>query len=94
MIEANIIVLTTPVYFYFMNAQLKTLIDRTIPRYANTTDRDKEAMDGTIKGLSGFLHCLPDSKEKGIVYENGTFGIGEIKNMPAMNEAYEFGKSI
>ena len=29
MVKADVIVLATPVYFYTMNAQLKTLIDRT-----------------------------------------------------------------
>jgi len=33
MIEADVIALATPVYFYSMNGQMKTLIDRTLPRY-------------------------------------------------------------
>ena len=33
MIAAQVIVLATPVYFYTMNAQMKTLIDRTVARY-------------------------------------------------------------
>ena len=32
MVEADVIVLATPVYFYTMDAQMKTLIDRTVPR--------------------------------------------------------------
>ncbi len=35
MIEADVIVLATPVYFYTMCAQMKTLIDRTLPRYTH-----------------------------------------------------------
>ena len=37
MVEADVLVLATPVYFYSMDGQLKTLIDRTLPRY--TEDR-------------------------------------------------------
>ena len=33
MIGADVIVLATPVYFYTMNAQMKTMIDRTCSRY-------------------------------------------------------------
>lgn len=33
MVNADVIVFATPVYFYTMDAQLKTLIDRTVPRY-------------------------------------------------------------
>jgi len=33
MIAADVIVMATPVYFYTMDAQMKTLIDRTVPRY-------------------------------------------------------------
>ena len=40
MIAADAIVLATPVYFYSMDAQMKTLIDRTVARY--TEIRDKE----------------------------------------------------
>ena len=33
MIRADVIVMATPVYFYTMNGQMKTLIDRTYARY-------------------------------------------------------------
>jgi len=33
MIAADVIVMATPVYFYTMNGQMKTLIDRTCSRY-------------------------------------------------------------
>lgn len=32
MVEADVIVLATPVYFYSMDGQMKTFIDRTVPR--------------------------------------------------------------
>lgn len=33
MVKADVIVLATPIYFYTMDGQLKTMIDRTVPRY-------------------------------------------------------------
>lgn len=33
MIDADVLVLSSPVYFYSIDAQLKTLIDRTVARW-------------------------------------------------------------
>lgn len=33
MVNADVIVMATPVYFYTMDGQIKTLIDRILPRY-------------------------------------------------------------
>ena len=40
MIAADVIVMATPVYFYTMNAQMKTLIDRTYSRYTEISNKD------------------------------------------------------
>lgn len=105
MIEADVIVMATPVYFYTMDAQMKTLIDRTCARYTEinnkefyfivtAADTNKEAMERTIEGFRGFTDCLEGAVEKGVIYGTGAWQIGEINNMPAMNEAYEMGKTI
>lgn len=36
MIAADVIVMATPVYFYTMSAQMKTLIDRCCARYTES----------------------------------------------------------
>lgn len=40
MITADVIVMATPVYFYTMDAQMKTLIDRTVARYTEIKIRN------------------------------------------------------
>ena len=76
MIDADVIVLATPVYFYTMNAQMKTLIDRTCSRYTEirnkefyfivtAADTDVSAMQRTIEGFRGFTSCLPGAGRKG-----------------------------
>ena len=40
LIGADVIVLATPVYFYSMDAQMKTMIDRCLPRYQEIRDKD------------------------------------------------------
>ena len=39
-VEADVIVMATPVYFYTMDGQMKTLIDRTVPRYEEIAGKD------------------------------------------------------
>ncbi len=103
MVGADVIVMATPVYFYTMSAQTKTLIDRCCAYYPDmkgkefyfiitAAEDDIAVMQTTVDGLRAFTHFLPDSKEKGIIYGIGAFGRGEIKALPAMDEAYAMGK--
>jgi multimeric flavodoxin WrbA len=105
MIEADVIVMATPVYFYTMCAQMKTVIDRTVARYTKinnkhfyfivaAADSNKAALERTIEGFRGFTSCLPGAKEKGIVYGAGAWEIGDILQSRAMKQAYEMGKAL
>src|SRR5574337_197247 len=78
MISADVIVMATPVYFYTMNGQMKTLIDRTYARYTQISNKEmyfimtaadsrKQAMERTLEGFRGFTSCLPSAREKGII---------------------------
>src|SRR5574344_2312856 len=40
MLNSDVIVLATPVYFYTMSAQLKTVIDRTVPAYERMSNKE------------------------------------------------------
>lgn len=105
MIAADVIVMATPVYFYTMDAQMKTLIDRTCARYTEirgkdfyfliaAAESDIPSMERTIEGFRGFTMCLEDVREKGIVYGVGAWKIGEIQRTTAVKEAYEMGCSV
>ncbi len=105
MVEADIIVMATPVYFYAMDGQMKTFIDRTVPRYTEITDKDfyfimtaadtdKQSLARTVEGFRGFTEdCLDGAREKGILYGVGAWQAGEIRNTPAMEEAYQMGRN-
>jgi len=105
MIAADVLVLATPVYFYSMNAQMKTLIDRTVAKYPSlgtkdvyiiiaAADSSKEAMERTIEGFRGFFACYSGMTEKGIIYGTGAWQAGDIKGSSAMDEAYAMGKNV
>lgn len=106
LVQADVIVMATPVYFYTMDGQMKTLIDRTVPRYTEISDKDFyfilsaadpdiSMMARTIDGFRGFTEdCLDNAHEKGIIYGTGAWNIGEIQGSPAMIQAYEMGRSV
>lgn len=103
--SADVIVLSSPVYFYNMTAQLKALIDRTYGHekdlsgkeffyIATSTDRDNESTDGVFEAFHGFARCLYGSVERGVIRGNGAWNRGDIDNHPAMRQAYEMGKEV
>lgn len=106
MVEADVIVMATPVYFYTMDGQMKTLIDRTVPRYEEiagkdfyfivaAADENKAMMQKTIDGFRAFTQdCLPDAHEKGIVYGLGAWQVGDIQGNPALQTAYDMGLNV
>ena len=103
--EADVIVLASPVYFYSIDAQMKTVIDRCFARWTEmknkefyyimtSADADIEAMKCTLECFRGFASCLSDSTEKGVLYGIGVYEAGSIKDLPIMEKAYNMGKSI
>lgn len=105
MIAADIIVMATPVYFYTMSAQMKTLIDRCCGLYTQMANKefcfivtaaedDQSKMERTIDTFQGFLDCLEGATIKGIVYGLGVWHKGEINDKPAMQKAYKMGFEI
>lgn len=105
MIEADVIVMATPVYFYNMSAQMKTLIDRTCPCYTQLGNKDyyilmtaaetqQEPMQHVVESFRGFFDCLENAHEAGIVYGLGVYEKNEIQGLPIMQEAYELGRQL
>ncbi len=105
MIEADVIVMATPVYFYTMDAQLKTLIDRCCARYTHITNKDfyfiataadgrRQALERTFDGLRGFTACLDNVREAGIIYGAGVWEKSDVQHTNLLKEAYETGKNI
>lgn len=104
-IAADVVALSTPVYFYCMNAQLKTVIDRSVMRWTEIKDKDfyliataaednDYAMEGTVKSFQGFLECLTNVREAGYILGKGVYDKGEITGKPIVEEAYRTGQNI
>lgn len=105
MIDADVIVLASPVYFYSIDAQLKALIDRTVARWTEVenkefyyivtmADEDISSADTTLACFRGYADCVEGAVEKGVIIGNGVYEIGEINGSPALKQAYNMGKNI
>lgn len=105
MVAADVIVMATPVYFYTMSAQMKTLIDRCCGRYTEMKNRtfcfivtaaedDRRKMERTVDTFQGFLDCLENPQVAGVVYGLCVWQVGDIAGHPALQEAYEMGKNL
>lgn len=105
MIDADVLVLASPVYFYSIDAQLKALIDRTVARWlevrnkemyyiVTAADGERAAADTTLACFRGYAECIDGAEEKGIIYGMGAYEKGEINGTVAPAEAYEMGRRI
>ena len=104
--DADVLVFATPIYYYEMCGQMKTMLDRANPLYpsdyafrdiyllATAADTDRGAMDGAIKGLEGWITCFEKARLAGTIFGGGADAMGTIQGNPALEEAYEMGKNI
>lgn len=105
MIDADVVVLATPVYFYDVSSQLKTLIDRCCARrreicgkdfYCIVTmaDKDKNNAEHTFKTMEYFINYCPDSTLKAKLCGNQFHRENGVLTSPAIKEAFALGKSV
>ncbi len=104
-IDSDVIVLASPVYFYSIDAQLKALIDRTVARWlevkdkefyyiATCADEENQSCETTFACFRGYADCVEGAVEKGIIYGSGVYEKGEIKNKVQMQQAYQMGLNV
>ena len=104
--NADAVAFATPIYYYEMCGQMKTLLDRLNPLFpsdykfrevyllATSADGEDRAMDGAVKGLEGWVECFPKSRLAGVVRGAGIGDPDDAKNHPdALKKAFEMGKA-
>ena len=105
MIDCDVMVLASPVYFYSIDAQLKAVIDRSVARWTEVrekecdyivtaADGEKEAAETTIACFRGYADCVEGAREMGIVYGMGVYEKGEVRDTEAAVQAYEMGRRV
>ena len=97
---AEYIVFATPVYFYCVNGQMKTFLDRCLPIYQKLSDKKfiilvtaqdtaKDTFDETLSCFNGFFRCLNNPDIFKVIRGYGVYGPREIRNsQKALEMAY------
>lgn len=103
--EADAIALGSPVYFYGIDAQMKTVIDRTYASWLELKnkelyyiitclDNEDEVIESALANFNGWEVCLPKPIRKGVIYGKGVGAPGAVKDKSYMQQAYEMGKNV
>ena len=104
--EVDVLVFATPVYYYSVSGQLKTMLDRANPLFdtdyaftkayllATAAENEPETVEGTVKAAQGWVDCFPRCQLVETVFAGGVNEVGEIIGHPALERAYQVGKEI
>ncbi len=105
--NADSLVFATPIYYYEMSGQMKTLLDRMNPLYpsdyrfrnvymlATAAEDDKETPLKAVAGLQGWVDCFEKATLTDVLFCGGINDPGEAAvRETELEKAYEFGKSV
>lgn len=104
--DADVLVFVTPVYYYSVSGQLKTILDRANLLYdtdyaftkayllATAAEDEPETVAGTEKAVQGWVDCFPRCELVETVFAGGVNEVGEIVGHPALEKAYQVGKEV
>ena len=104
--DADVLVFATPIYYYEMSGQMKTLLDRANPLYdgdykftdiymlTSAAEEEKNVPDKAISGLEGWIECFERASLKGHMFAGGVTAPGEINGHPSLDEVYAIGKKV
>lgn len=105
--NADTLVFVTPIYYYEMSGQMKTLLDRMNPLYPSdykfrkvyllsvAAEDEEETPEKVISGMQGWVDCFEKAELAGSLFCGGLNNAGEaIGKKEAQDEAYQFGKSL
>ena len=105
LVEADMVVFCSPMYYFGFSAQIKAVIDRFyalngtlhtykkcafLMAYANTSAQDAVAMNGHYRTIADYMGW----EDVGSVVAPGIWTAGSIKGTKYAVQAYELGKSL
>ena len=104
---SDTLVFATPIYYYEMSGQMKTLLDRLNPLYPSDyrfrkvymlmTAAEDEAFvpEKAVSGLQGWVDCFEKAELAGTLFCGGISEPGEAAGKKeARDKAYAFGKTL
>lgn len=106
MLKADVLVFATPVYYYSVCGQLKTLLDRANPLFASdykfrdiyllatAAEDESETVKGTETAVQGWIDCFEKANLSKTIFAGGVNDAGDINGHIALKEAYETGMKL
>lgn len=106
MLNAEVIAFATPIYYYEMSGQLKTMLDRANSLYisdykfrdiyviATAAENDKAAAKNAINGIKGWIACFEKAKFKSAIFAGAESPKDVLQNSEALAEAYKKGFKV
>lgn len=104
--DADVLVFATPVYYYSVSGQLKTMLDRANPLYdsdyaftkvyllAAAAEDESYVVEGAVKAVQGWVDCFGRCELADTIFAGGVGAVGDINGHPALEKAYQIGKEI
>ena len=105
--NADTLVFATPIYYYEMSGQMKTLLDRLNPLYSSdykfrkvymistATEDEDYVPEKAVSGLQGWVDCFEKAEFAGSLFCGGISDPGEANGKDVeKGEAYQFGKAL
>ncbi len=104
--DADIIAWATPIYYYEMSGQMKTMMDRGNPLYgsdyhftdiymlSSAAEDEPSVPQRALAGLQGWIDCFERAHLAGSVFAGGVEMPVDITGHNALSKAYEMGKSV
>ena len=105
-LEADVVCWATPIYYYEMSGQMKTLIDRMNAMYpkdyrfrdvyllSTATEDAEHVPQRAFAGLTGWIDCYPKSRLASTLFCGGVTMSRDIAGNAKLQEAYEMGKQV
>ena len=105
--NADTLVFVTPIYYYEVSGQMKTLLDRMNPLFTTdyqfrsvymlsvAAEDEPTTTDKAVSGLQGWVDCFEKAELVGSLFCGGINDAGEAAGkIEEQQEAYEFGRSL
>ncbi|MGI6181749.1 MAG: flavodoxin family protein [Agathobaculum sp.] len=104
--DADVLVFATPIYYYSVSGQLKTLLDRANPLFgsdysftrvyllAAAAEDAPYVVEGAVKAVQGWVDCFDRCELADTIFAGGVNEIGDIAGHPAIEQAYRAGRAI
>lgn len=105
-LTSDVLVFATPIYYYEMSGQLKTLLDRLNPLFpsdyaftdvyvlTSAAEDEDYVPERAVSGVEGWVECFERARLAGSVFMGGVTEAGENPAHPALDQARQMGRKL